>query len=389
MASPSDPQILVAPLTTGQAALLAALWGIVAGNRLAKWTPRFAAGVSWTAPVTCDACDARPPFLHRLPLVGNLAAHFRCPACGTRYAPVTSTMELLCAVLCATFVTVVVACDALGTHETHLLGSRETLRMIGLLVPVVLLAAAAVSDLRWFVIPDGLTVPGTLLAVLYPLLAGSVGLMPLWADWFGLDTLAPDFGAMIPAWISRWPRLHGAAAALAGAGVGFVGGLLLRGAAGVLAGREAFGFGDVMLMGLIGAWLGWQAAVVSFALAPLIGLATYLPIRVLRRTSHVPYGPSLCLAAFLVLCRWNAIWNFEWYDGPVRLFSVRRLFSDPRTLALVGGGAAAGTVLLLGAWRLVWLVPLGRGSRPPVGDGATNESDATENDGRRDPPGTH
>jgi leader peptidase (prepilin peptidase)/N-methyltransferase len=380
MASPSDPQSIVAPLTTGQAALLAALWGIVAGNRLAKWTPRFVAGVPWTDPITCDACDARPPFLHRLPLVGSLAARFRCPACGTRYAPATLTMELLCAALCATFATAVAEFDALGTTETHLLRTRETLRMVGLLVPVVLLAAAAVSDLRWFVVPDGLTVPGMLLAVLYPLLAGSVELTPLWSDWTGLDPQAPDYGTLIPAWIGRWPRLHGAAVALAGAGVGFVGGLVLRGVAGFLAGREAFGFGDVMLMGMIGAWLGWQAAVVSFALAPLIGLATYLPIRLLGRTSHVPYGPSLCLAAFAVLCRWRATWNFEWHDGAVRMFALRWTFSDPPVLAIVGAGAAAGTVLLLGAWRLAWLVPLRRRSRTLVPDERPVESGATEED---------
>ena len=33
------------------------------------------------------------------------------------------------------------------------------------------------------------------------------------------------------------------------------------------------GFGDVTLMGMIGAFLGWQAAVLTFFLAPFFGLA--------------------------------------------------------------------------------------------------------------------
>ena len=34
------------------------------------------------------------------------------------------------------------------------------------------------------------------------------------------------------------------------------------------------GFGDVNLMGMIGAFMGWQAAVLTFFLAPFFGLAT-------------------------------------------------------------------------------------------------------------------
>ena len=37
--------------------------------------------------------------------------------------------------------------------------------------------------------------------------------------------------------------------------------------------REAMGFGDVTLMAMIGAFLGWQAAVLTFFLAPFFGLA--------------------------------------------------------------------------------------------------------------------
>ena len=73
--------------------------------------------------------------------------------------------------------------------------------------------------------------------------------------------------------------------------------------------REAMGFGDVTLMAMIGAFLGWQAAVLTFFLAPFFGLAhalwklvTYLGKRLSGRQSssadrELPFGPYLSMAA--------------------------------------------------------------------------------------------
>ena len=49
--------------------------------------------------------------------------------------------------------------------------------------------------------------------------------------------------------------------------------------------REAMGFGDVTLMGMIGAFLGWQAAVLTFFLGPFLGLghAVWKLVRYLRK----------------------------------------------------------------------------------------------------------
>ena len=59
--------------------------------------------------------------------------------------------------------------------------------------------------------------------------------------------------------------------------------------------REAMGFGDVTLMMMIGAFLGWQAGLIVFFLAPFAGLVVGLVQLIFRRDDVIPYGPFLCL----------------------------------------------------------------------------------------------
>ena len=61
------------------------------------------------------------------------------------------------------------------------------------------------------------------------------------------------------------------------------------------------GLGDVTLMAMVGAWLGWQACVLTCFLAVFIGLTHGLLQLALRRENELPFGPSLCLAAAIVV----------------------------------------------------------------------------------------
>lgn len=76
----------------------------------------------------------------------------------------------------------------------------------------------------------------------------------------------------------------------------------------VALGREAMGFGDVTLMMMIGAFLGWQAGLMIFFLAPFAALLIGISQVVLRRDDEIPYGPFLCLAAAFVVVQWGTIW---------------------------------------------------------------------------------
>jgi len=81
--------------------------------------------------------------------------------------------------------------------------------------------------------------------------------------------------------------------------------------------REAMGFGDVTLMAMIGAFLGWQACLIIFFLAPFAGLAIGVFSVILHREPEIPYGPFLCLAATCVLVWWKAVWM--WAEAPFGL----------------------------------------------------------------------
>lgn len=72
--------------------------------------------------------------------------------------------------------------------------------------------------------------------------------------------------------------------------------------------REAMGFGDVTLMAMIGAFVGWQAGLIIFFLAPFAGLVIGVLRLILFRDREIPYGPFLCLAALVVIVEWPYLW---------------------------------------------------------------------------------
>jgi leader peptidase (prepilin peptidase) / N-methyltransferase len=152
---------------------------------------------------------------------------------------------------------------------------------------------------------------------------GSVGILAVW--------LWGDFS---------WRGLLSALVGMAASGgliwmVRVIGYAILR--------REAMGFGDVTLMAMIGAMLGWQSSVVIFFLAPLAALVIGVGQLVLRRGNEIPYGPFLCLAAAVVIVRWQAVW--QWLE------TILSIMGEMLPLFVVSCLAAMGVLLLL--WRAV------------------------------------
>lgn len=75
---------------------------------------------------------------------------------------------------------------------------------------------------------------------------------------------------------------------------------------------STMGGGDVKLLAMIGAFIGWQKAVLSFFIAPLVGAAMGIFIKFVKKRSTIPYGPFLALASLISLFYWEVILDWFW-----------------------------------------------------------------------------
>ncbi|HNO61330.1 MAG TPA: A24 family peptidase, partial [Plasticicumulans sp.] len=138
-----------------------------------------------------------------------------------------------------------------------------------------LLLALAVIDLRTFLLPDALTLPG--------LWAGlALALVPV---------LAPLRDAVIGAmagFLVLWSVYH-----------------VFR----LLTGREGMGRGDFKLLALLGAWLGWMQ--LPFVLLASAGVGAVIGI-LLRVAGQLDTGRPLPFGPFLAAAGWIALlWGQE------------------------------------------------------------------------------
>ncbi len=207
-----------------------------------------------------------------------------------------------------------------------------------------LLLAATITDLRDYVIPDQITIPGVLLGVGLATASGDLQMMHLWMDWNQENFLE---GAYIPKWIKEHHHWHGLAWSLAGLIMGAGITWLVRLTSWVILGRQALGFGDVTLMAMIGSFLGWQATLCVFLLAPICGIMVAVFSWIFTGRSFVPYGPYLALATVVVLFTWRWIWD-----------ASKETFGDAKSLAILGTAAFVTLVILLGILRFYWSIPV-------------------------------
>jgi leader peptidase (prepilin peptidase)/N-methyltransferase len=135
-------------------------------------------------------------------------------------------------------------------------------------------------------VPDVLSLPGIPLGMIL------VAIMSLMADdGIGKALLNSFFGI------------------LAGAGsmflLGFFGELVFK--------KESLGGGDVKLMAMIGAFLGWKLVLLSFFMAPLLGVGIALFMKIKRKKEVIPYAPYLSLGALISLLYGDRILGFLFF----------------------------------------------------------------------------
>jgi prepilin signal peptidase PulO-like enzyme (type II secretory pathway) len=73
--------------------------------------------------------------------------------------------------------------------------------------------------------------------------------------------------------------------------------------------KEAMGFGDVTLMCLVGSFLGWQASIIVFFLAPFNAAGIALLQWIITRRRDIAFGPYLCAGALTLMLNWPWLWT--------------------------------------------------------------------------------
>jgi leader peptidase (prepilin peptidase)/N-methyltransferase len=239
-----------------RAAYLAAsaVWGLVVGSFLNDCIHRLPRGDSVVRPPSsCPHCGARIRPYDNIPVLSFLLLRGRCRDCRGRISWRYPLVEL-------------------ATGALFLALARQSLPapvIAGQAAWVSLLLVVTLIDLDHQIIPDRLTIPGTVLALAIRALAGESLVQGLLGLLVGGGTL------LLTAW------------------------LYLK-----LTGVEGMGMGDVKLMAMVGALLGPAGALEVIFLGAgagaLLGATLMLARRANRRTA-LPFGTFLAPMAVLVL----------------------------------------------------------------------------------------
>ena len=259
-------------------------------------------------------------------------------------------LMLVTAVLFIGFEVAVTSFRVLETPEVQPSGMGRFLRMGYHLALISLLIAATATDFDCYMIPDQITIPGILLGIAGAVAVGELQLCHLWVDWH--HAIPHLRGPTIPDWYDAHRSWHALAWSCSGMVTGAAVTWVARLVSSRVLGQEAMGLGDVTLMAMIGSFLGWQAVLLVFLLAPLAGLTVGVTITLVSGKTYLPYGPWLSLATLFVLFQWGWLWE-----------RTRLVFSDWLGLAMLAAAGASGFVVLLGLVRLYRAIP-GRPQNP-------------------------
>lgn len=229
--------------------------GAIIGSFLNVCIYRIPEGLSVVSPASrCPQCKAAIRWYQNIPIISYLYLRGRCAGCGVRISLRYPVVEALTGLL---FVLV--------------------WRQFGgvFVIPVYWLFAASLVvvsfiDLDHRIIPDAISLPGTVVGFL-------------------LSFLVP--------WVSWQDSLLGIL--LGGGSL-----LLVAKVYHLLTRVEGMGMGDVKLLAMIGAFLGWKAVLPVVFIGSLSGAMVGVPLMLLKRTGGrlaIPFGPFLATGAVIYL----------------------------------------------------------------------------------------
>jgi len=242
---------------------VATLLGLLIGSFLNVLVLRLPARESVVAPGSrCPRCKTPLRWYHNVPLVSWLALRGRCAFCKEPISWQYPAVEASTAVIW-------------GANVALLGATPEAARAI---LFVTLLLAIAVTDVRFYIIPDELSLGGAGLGIALSLLPGDITIVQSLVG-------AVVGGAVL--WI-----------------VAIVGTWAFK--------KEAMGGGDIKMLAMIGAFLGWQGALLTIFLGALAGTIVFVPIA-WKSDKLVPFGVFLAVGAALAYYVGDDL--LRWYLG--------------------------------------------------------------------------
>jgi leader peptidase (prepilin peptidase)/N-methyltransferase len=250
--------------------------------------------------------------IHRLPREESIVfPNSRCPSCGTAIRPYDNIPVVSYAILrgrcrscrspiSARYPAVELLVGALfGLVFWH---DGLTLALPFDLVFVATLTSLVFIDAEHMLLPDVITLPGVVFALIARVLVPNLMHVGFLAD--GVMRGMPDWV------VSLAGALFGAL--VAGGSLWLVGWLWEK-----LRGVEAMGFGDVKMMFMVGAYLGWSLAALAILLAVVTGSLVGVSIMLRRRERDMqmmlPFGIFLGVGSLISLFAGHAI--LAWYLG--------------------------------------------------------------------------
>lgn len=226
----------------------------------------------------CTTCGYGIRFYHNIPILGFVMLKGRCADCGQRISFRYPLVELISGIA------------LLGAYWKFGL-SPESLFYSVLIFSLIVITFI---DLEHMIIPNVITIPGTIIGLIFNALI---------TDWGKSRELLGTFSFSLENFfgvLNEVPFLDSVFGLIVGGGFLFLIAFLYI----VIRKTEGMGMGDVKLLAMIGAFLGWRGVVFVMLVSSLVGTLTGLSVILYKKGNlkyALPFGPFLSLAAVIYI----------------------------------------------------------------------------------------
>lgn len=213
----------------------------------------------WLPPSHCGQCKIPLSWYDNIPLISWLRLRGKCRHCEHPLCWYYLLLEFIC-------ITMAVICYALHPHAISL--------ALALFLYFWFALTLSIIDIKYYLLPDRLTLSLLWLGLLFNTFMGSVRCE---------DAIAGAAAGYLILWSIYW---------------------LVR----LIWHKEGLGYGDFKMLAAVGAWSGWQSLPAILYIASVTGVVygLVLWLKEGRRGMAIPFGPALALTGWGYFC-WSGL----------------------------------------------------------------------------------